>query len=921
MRYLNFLLLLISPTFYAQIPAPTSYIYVDDIQPWTNGSINISGVDKVVYYNSTSANANVDIKAAKEILLQPNASAVNFNNNGSFTAEIKQSYLNPAAFKSPLGYDVYWNSIYLFDRFEIGVQLPPNINQLIEDFLNGNNTGINPYDQDQIKLVGTYYQQGIGSQKVRYGFYYRDIRILGNGYVQQQSNYPFRIRFAPQNTGDYRLHLELYVAGSKIDETYCDFTVKDLSKYGFWSLNSMGKLKDSRNHEIFAIGQNVAFANPCTNNQNDLNCSFDEQRSYINELAINQGNLVRIRLDPWSNDIEWEELGVYGSNRIAGENFKRQYHAYQLDQTFDLCEQNGMYIFLTLMQDQTLNPLDHYGTGYAWPLSPYSSVIANPQDFLTDAAARLAFKKKLDYIIARYGYSANLGMYSILNEANGVENWQNSSSVRTDMMNWHCEMSSYLKNTYPQHLITTGYTQTGTSKTNSLIKEDNTFVCGSIDIASCNHYSTSRDLHKERHDEIPKRVSNNWNANLHTNIKPFIFGELGMTDCQPYSDQFTDAEFHNTIWSTSMYDNAIGSGLYWYDWEQKQGINHRINFNALKNFTTDLNLSTDAYVSKWDFGGSAIKQNRKIEYIESHNTGRAKGYGWVKNADYFWINDPFLLSNFPNNNITNLSCNETEVSNYSYSHHFEEITLHGLQALKRYNIDFWSCYGNGGNSGTGGINNKWSTIFGTLNFYKDVSVGPNIAGDPDFAYKLAKIGTNFRTINTNDPPTDTIRLYKGRNCFEASGLQDDSDNNTHYWDFGDGQTSNLMDPLVCYEKPGKYLVVHNYKDTIGNNVTQSQNIIVIFKEETKEGVPLANDLYDLQIFPNPTLNVISLVSSQIISDIYVYNQLGEILLIKQKINLLEFQVNEVANFKTGTYFVKVVYQNGDNGFKKFIKIQ
>jgi hypothetical protein len=873
-----------------------------------------------VYYNSTTAGANVDIKASKEILIQPDGIAANFNNSGNFTAEIKQSYLNPAAFKSPLGLDLYWNQIYRYDRFEVGVQLPPNINQSIEDFLNGNNSGINPYDQDQIKLVGTYYQQGVGFSKIRYGFYYRDININGSGYNQQQSNYPFRIRFAPPNNGSYRLHLELYVAGNKIDETYCDFKVVESSKYGFWSLNSMGKLTDSKSREVFALGQNVAFANPCVNNQNDLNCAFDEQRSFISDLVKNYGNLARIRLDPWSNDIEWEELGVYGSNRIAGENFRRQYHAYQLDQTFDLCEQSGMYIFLTLMQDQALSPNDHYGTGYAWPLSPYSAVIANPQDILTDAAARLAFKKKLDYIVARYGYSANLGMYSILNEGNGVENWENSSSVRTDMMNWHCEMSSYLKNTYPQHLITTGYTQTGTSKTSTGLKEDNTFSCGSIDIASCNHYSTSRDLHKERHDEIPKRVSNNWNANLHTNIKPFIFGELGMTDCNPSSDQFTDAEFHNTIWSTSMYDRAIGNGLYWYDWEQKQGINHRVNFKALWNFTLDLNSSTDAYVSNWDFGGSALKQNRKIEYIESHNTGRAKGYGWVKNADYFWINDPFLLSSFPNSSALPTShCNETAAMHYNYSHHNENITIHGLQGLKRYNIDFWSCYGSGGNIGTGGVNNKWTSVLGILQFKNDVSVGPNINGYPDFAYKLARITTSFRTASDTSGSNDTLFLYKDRNCIEASGLQDDSDNNTHHWDFGNGQTSNLMDPLVCFEKHGTYTVNHTYKDTTGKTITQTQNIVVVFQEENN--APSLIKLYNnLKIFPNPTLNVLTLASSQIISDIYIYNQLGEILLFKQKINSSEFQLNEIENFKVGTYIIKVVYQNGEYDFGKFIKM-
>lgn len=920
MKYLILLFISCQSLIYAQIPYPSTPIYVDASQPWTNGTINISNVDNVVYYNSTTLNAKVDIKAAKEILLQPNAIAANFNNPGSFTAEIKQSYLNPVAFQSPLGYNVQWNSIYRFDRFEVGVQLPPSTNQLIEDFLNGNNSGINPYDQDQIKLVGTYTQSN-GLNQIRYGFYYRDITLVGNSYTQQQSTYPFRIRFAPPNTGDYRLQLELYIAGNKVDETYCSFTVTDNSKNGFWSLNSLGKLTDSRSHEVFALGQNIPFANPCGNQQNDCNQAFNDQRGYIQDLADNHGNLARIRLDPWSNEIEWEELGVYGSNRTSSENFRRQYHAYQLDQTFDLCESMGVYVFLTLMQDQTLTHAIPYGSGSEWPRSPYSSVIANPQDFLTDPIAKAAFKHKLDYIISRWGYSANLGMYSIFNEANGIENWKTSGSVRTDMMNWHCEMSSYLKNRAPRHLITTGYNSGGTAKTNTVIKEDNTFSCGSIDIASCNHYSTSRDLHQERHDDLPKRVSNNWNSTIHTNIKPFIFGEIGMTDCNPATDEFTDAEFHNSIWSTSMYDGAIGNGLYWYGWEQKGPggpINHRKNFKALWNFTLDLNLSTDSYVSKWDFSGSSLKKNRKMEYIESRNTGRAKGYGWVKNADYFWINDPYLLSSLPSNNVTSSKCNESGSTKYSFAQHNENIFIHGLQGAKRYNINFWSCYNSGGPNG-GSATNIWTNVFGTLFFRNIVSTGPGINGDPDFAYKLARITTNFRTAQDTVGSSDTLFLYKDRNCFEASGYQDDAQENTHFWNFGNGKTSNEMDPWVCYDKAGQYHVRHTYKDTTNNIISITQTVVIIFQEEN-----IISETYmknnNLLIFPNPTNSSVYIKSIENISDIWIYNQLGELIINLSNINKSEFEINEIKDIKSGTYFVRVSYFSGGIDYRKFIKM-
>ena len=607
--------------------------------PVNLGGLRIQGFYTDQYgvtVNSTQKllnNVRQEIISSTEINLLPGFDASLLSNVGLVNARIAPSDLLPVSFH-PSG----WNNIGIYDRFEVGVRLPPSVSTQVEGFLNGG-TGINPYDPDQVE-VRAIFRNALAPSMIwiRQGFYYRDITLTGNGYIQSQSAYPFRVRFAPPISGIIDLRLELYVNGNLVDS----FEGIRITVDNYWhaaplSLNGAGKLKDARGNTVFAAGQSIAFAED-TDNASPNNAAFNDQRNYINDLINNSGNMVRVRLDPWSNEIEWEELGIYGSNRDQNsKNFLRQYHAYQLDKTFDVCEGNNIYMFLTLMQDQTLNTDDHYGTNSNWDLSkrhsPYSTIISNPEDFLSNNQSKDYFKKKLRYIIARWGYSANLGIYSLMNESNGVGDYKNNSATRSHMEAWHCEMSAYLKSFYPAHLVTTGYTADGTSLSSTANKDDNSFACPNIDIASCNHYSTSRDVHQERHDDIPKRVSHNPNKNIHTLIKPFIFGELGMTDCKPASDGYTDAEFHNSLWSTSMYSNAIGNGLYWYDWGQHEGINHRQNYRALKTFFDNWTMGTNHFTSNWSYAGSLSKDNRKIEYTEAVSPDKKKGYGWVKNAD------------------------------------------------------------------------------------------------------------------------------------------------------------------------------------------------------------------------------------------------------------------------------------------------
>ena len=307
--------------------------------------------------------------------------------------------------------------------------------------------------------------------------------------------------------------------------------------------------------------------------------------------------------------------------------------------------------------------------------------------------------------MARYGYSSNLALIGLINETDHLPDYLTSSKVRSNVNGWVKTMGAYLKQDsfYPQHLLTNGY---GSSPHDPDPGVDNSML---FDVLTTNHYSSSRQSIKEKHDDIPKRVFSTPETK-----KPFIYGEIGSGLCDiniGTQEHSSDADFHNHQWASSMFSNALGTAMYWNDWEQTSlrdpeninipGINHRLNFQALGTFfsVSPPPFETDVFSSNWDSDRGAVErlQNRKVEWIANVNKGGTKGFGWVHNSDYYWINDPLRLrkSNcsdckFGGMDAYNDSpCYQEKTSHirsfnepkgpYEYPQHHETITLKGFQ--------------------------------------------------------------------------------------------------------------------------------------------------------------------------------------------------------------------------------------------------
>ncbi|MHB8261725.1 MAG: 3-coathanger stack domain-containing protein [Bacteroidia bacterium] len=937
--YLLLILFLCSITLSAQTP------YTLNLSaPVTSGTYtNTAGI-----INSTqqiSGTANVTYLAGHEIHLTDGFSAT-----GTFTAKI-EDILSVA---DMIG---NWAPIQ-WSRFEMGINLPDispdNLNTNINTFLTTGTGGINPYNPDQIKIQCDFTDQN-GKTYTRYGFFFVDFPIGTIGgttftgpdpdnpqYDQSLTNYPFRIRFAPPVLGNYTFNFKVYLNGTL--QTYpayqCSGTFTCQGDVGYSTPLSMGgqnnaHLQDAHGNMFFAMGRNIPFAEGASGayafaTQQD----FAVQQNRIQNLKNAGGNWVRVRMDPWSNDVEWEQLGVYGSNIPVGNSFQRfyrQWQAKEFDQTlFQLEDFSGMYMFLTLLEDQTfLNPgAIGYISGSGWPNNPYNNSalgVTTQWDFITSSTAQAQFKKRLFYIMARWGYSSNIGVISLINETDGFPGYGSNPS---DMLTWQQTMATYLKSFYPQHLLTSGYANV------PQIPDDGAGG-GNFHFLTHNNYSSARNSIAQRHD-VATSVS-----------FPYIWGELGTNtdNCSTVIDECTDIETHNAIWSTSMNSNAIGTGMYWNDWEDINGVQHENNFTALKAFFVDNvagnspavtnTFASDTWSSKWycDISVSVWKYppSRKVEWIFNLNNPvgvpATKAYGWVHNTDCYWINMQGSGCSLTNDQNTCADPDDTHDSggqdltdhdhNYGSPQHPVSITLSGFQAsnvtAKYFFIEQYSCYGTGGLIST---NQVTSSIIGTITI-PNFTVGGYLGdtyGDPDYAFKIYKSDITFRQTATNNTPSDTIHVNPANPCIQATGYMDEAIKGTHKWDFGNGTSSNQESPLVCYTSPGTYSVTHSFTDTSGKNINIHSNVTILYQDTStinQTNSRIVNRDNTVLLYPNPFTNGFTIKAQKIIAEIAVKNTLGvevgKIANINEVSTAFIISPNNVA----GMFFVSIKFADGE----------
>lgn len=434
-------------------------------------------------YHFTPSKAH-DIKAASQINLNPGFSAGTFNANGSMLLEINQTPFDVAVMN-------YKNldGVLIHGKLELGVEIPENILEKINEFLNPGTSGqdqkINPYishqilpnTPDGIKVTAIFEHLvanggnpptfQVSMTKTIHGFHYVPFEtvepdlpanptpvprislpenlpsFLGT-WNELETNYPFRIRYAPPKLGLWRATIKIETGGTVLVSPQFFFQVVPSDKKPGIVAGANKRYFERDGKSFFPVGLTLSW--PLTYEEFDPQLGEfykiddkvinEDYRSYtarprtytkfrevINDLADNGANFFKFAMSPASSDIEFEEVGNY---------YHRQSNAYEMDKILFTAEARDLLIewncssqhqFSTNLYGKGLwdwpegialdnlgNDVEH-GNGYQ-----YLPGVNSASDFFSNEYAMAYYKQKLRYIVSRWGYSNNIAFFELMME-------------------------------------------------------------------------------------------------------------------------------------------------------------------------------------------------------------------------------------------------------------------------------------------------------------------------------------------------------------------------------------------------------------------------------------------------------------------------------------------------------------------------
>jgi hypothetical protein len=548
----------------------------------------------------------------------------------------------------------------------------------------------------------------------------------------------WRIRFAPNKIGEwsYKIYTKYNGQQSASNTYYC--SVRPSDKKGYIGVadnkRNFTYVDNSKKGDIFlALGVNLFSDGSIVFNRASYNYILSKMQK-MNEV---NGNTIRIFMTPLDYGIEWSEDGLT--------NFtSRQNRAYNLDDILTYAEQHNIYVQLILLSGhEFIN--DPQTSGYNfWPNNPYKPLVTSQYNFFDNQECIKIFKKRLRYIIARWGYSTNLLSYELFNEVdrcygediyNQFGFYANYNYIK--VINWHEDIIQYGKDLDPNHMFTTSiasvdpaFTPINPNSSNSMRFYESPF----LDYINFHYYSND--------------MNQNYQLNAIVQIfnkvfdKPVITGEFSPNYSIAWTgaSNFTESlfgpgdnahgniEFHNSIWS-SIFSGQAGSAFYWFMEDLSNpcwGGGHK-SFKPLYNFIKDDNFFNESltYLINKPTGNKGIKDEPNHNYnnnsipvwsfpnftpqivellldygvTTSNNAlidvfaaqSNNKIYGWVHHRLNYWYELPhhaggdFADYYSMNDNQPSTTSNIPILSKHT-------ITFNNIPCDGMYKVDFYSTY-------------------------------------------------------------------------------------------------------------------------------------------------------------------------------------------------------------------------------------
>jgi len=266
---------------------------------------------------------------------------------------------------------------------------------------------------------------------------------------------------------------------------------------------------------FYPIGQNVCWA--------------EDYEPYLRALHEQGGNLIRVWICPWNNPL-LEEKKL--------DSFKEE-SALEIDRLFELAGKYDIHVQLVLTYHGWLRD--------DWYRNPFNGDNGGPcslaQEFWTKPEAQRAFKRYIERCVQRWSAYPELFAWELVNETDLTPRYNNGHIV-----DWHREMSDYLKSIDPhEHLVTT--TLCSGNSIGAL------WDLPSIDFCSSHIYSADATLELLKELRLCEGVG-----------KPYFVTEIGR-GWRAADDQIdpTGRHLHHVLWLGWMTPTAGNCLPWWWD--------------------------------------------------------------------------------------------------------------------------------------------------------------------------------------------------------------------------------------------------------------------------------------------------------------------------------------------------------------------
>ena len=351
----------------------------------------------------------------------------------------------------------------------------------------------------------------------------------------------WKARFAPQEEGAYTYCFEFRKSG-KIKETSekKEFNASKSGKPGFLHVRDSWTLQFDNNSPFRGIGENICWE---SRDQDDSKFfkELHEMASVFNyeymlpKFAENGGNFTRIWICSWNLPFDYK--GNFNNSRYTpSDEFYNPSALKKMDRLFELSDSLQLYIMLTLGQG-----------GF---MERDGGLAKTAEDFFINPKVKERYKNRLRYIVARWGYSTSIAMWEFFNEVDNVQFRNKNNPIKGEyIVDWHDEMSRYLKSIDPyNHIVTTSISHRDIEGLNSI---------ENIDINQKHIYNATTNIPNEINEYTTK-----YN-------KPYIIGEFGYE--WDWSKNFNDfaygmeVDFKRGLWYGLFSPTPVTPMSWWWE--------------------------------------------------------------------------------------------------------------------------------------------------------------------------------------------------------------------------------------------------------------------------------------------------------------------------------------------------------------------